>query len=186
MAILRRWTPSQDRPRSTPRTPTTSPPASPSASAPASGSTRLVAGRPYRTLSALEHAATEAAADLSDDGLREALAAHPRIGERPTGASVEAEHSRREQAGVLADDTTATRLHAANVAYEERFGHVFLVRAAGRTAEEVLRAAQDRLGNDPATEGLVVRQQLGEIAVLRLQDLLADLVAARTDGAAQA
>ena len=39
------------------------------------------------------------------------------------------------------------------------------------------RDAQDRLGNDPVTEGLVVRQQLGEIAVLRLQDLLADLVA---------
>ena len=140
----------------------------------------MVAGRPYRTLTALEHAAAEAAADLSEDGLREALAAHPRIGERPAGTTAADDHSRREQAGVADDATTATRLHAANVAYEERFGHVFLVRAAGRTAEEVLRAAQDRLGNDPATEGLVVRQQLGEIAVLRLQDLLADLVAARS------
>ena len=143
---------------------------------------RVVSGRPYRTLTALEHAATEAAADLSDDGLREALAAHPRIGERPADTSAASAHSRREQAGVAADDVTATRLHAANVAYEERFGHVFLVRAAGRTAEEVLRAAQDRLGNDPESEGLVVRQQLGEIAVLRLQDLLADLVAARPEG----
>ncbi len=136
----------------------------------------VLGGRPYRTLPALEQAALAAAADLDDAALAEALAAHPRIGDRPQDASAASAHSRREQAAIDADEATATRLHAANVAYETRFGQVLLVRAAGRTAEEVLRLAQDRLGNDPVTEGRVVREQLGEIAVLRLHDLLADLL----------
>jgi 2-oxo-4-hydroxy-4-carboxy-5-ureidoimidazoline decarboxylase len=137
---------------------------------------RMLLGRPYRSLPALEAAATTAAEMLSDQGLDQALAAHPRIGERPEGDSTEAAHSRREQAGVATDTLTAERLRRANVAYEARFGHVFLVRAAGRTAEEMLQIAQDRLGNDADTERDVVRQQLGEIAVLRLHDVLDRLV----------
>ena len=136
---------------------------------------RVLVGRPYRRLADLERAALDAARDLSPAGLDEALAAHPRLGRRPGDASRESAHSRREQADLAEDTTTAARLHAANLAYEARFGHVLLVRAAGRSAAEVLRVAQDRLDHDPATEGVVVRQQLGEIAVLRLSDLLADL-----------
>lgn len=141
---------------------------------------RVVVGRPYRTLDALESAAMAAALALSDEGLAEALAAHPRIGERPEGDDEAAAHSRREQAGMATDGSTEQRLRLANLAYEERFGHVFLVRAAGRSAEEVLQLAQDRLGNDPLTEAGIVRHQLGEIAVLRLQGLL-DLLAQEAD-----
>lgn len=133
---------------------------------------RVVVGRPYRTLAALESAAMDAALALSDEGVSEALGAHPRIGERPDGDDEAAAYSRREQAGVSTDGTTAERLRLVNLAYEARFGHVFLVRAAGRSAEEVLQLAQDRLGNDPLTEAGIVRHQLGEIAVLRLQELL--------------
>jgi len=136
---------------------------------------RVLQGRPYARVDDLDQAALDAARDLSPAALDEALAAHPRLGRRPGDASAESAHSRREQADLADDATTAARLHAANLAYEARFGHVLLVRAAGRSAAEVLNAAQDRLGNDPATEGVVVRQQLGEIAVLRLHDLLADL-----------
>lgn len=149
---------------------------------------QMLACRPYRSLPALEQAAAAAALELSEDGFREALAAHPRIGERPTDASASSAHSRREQAGIgdlAQQSTTAARLHAVNTAYETRFGHVFLVRAAGRTAEEVLQAAQDRLGNDPEVEAVVARQQLGEIAVLRLHDLLADLLAEQAPGAVE-
>jgi len=136
---------------------------------------RVLEGRPYGRLAHLDQAALDAARDLSPAGLDQALAAHPRLGRRPDDASAESAHSRREQADLAEDATTAARLQAANLAYEARFGHVLLVRAAGRSAAEVLHAAQERLGNDTATEGAVVRQQLGEIAVLRLHDLLADL-----------
>ncbi|MGJ7439946.1 2-oxo-4-hydroxy-4-carboxy-5-ureidoimidazoline decarboxylase [Aquipuribacter sp. MA13-6] len=135
----------------------------------------LLAGRPYGSVPAVEAAAGAAAQGLSDDGVRQALTAHPRIGERPTDAGPSSAHSRREQAGVSLDPTTAELLLRANLAYEARFGQVFLVRATGRSAEDLLALAQQRLGNDPATEGRVVRQQLGEIAVLRLRGLLDQL-----------
>lgn len=140
----------------------------------------MLEGRPYGSLAAIEAAAMAAARRLPEAALTEALAAHPRIGERPGGDDEAAAHSRREQAGVTDDERTAERLRRANHAYEEHFGHVFLIRAAGRTAEEVLTAAQDRLGNDPETERAVVRHELGQIAVLRLHDLL-DELAERTE-----
>jgi 2-oxo-4-hydroxy-4-carboxy--5-ureidoimidazoline (OHCU) decarboxylase len=44
------------------------------------------------------------------------------------------------------------RLARANVDHEARFKHVFLISAAGRSADEILAALTDRLGNDPDTE----------------------------------
>ncbi len=135
----------------------------------------VLAGRPYRSVAALEAQAGLAAEALSEQALQEALTAHPRIGERPADAGASSTHSRREQAGVSQDPTTAERLREANLAYEARFGHVLLVRAAGRSAADVLALARQRLGHDAATEARVVRQQLGEIAVLRLRGLLDEL-----------
>lgn len=110
---------------------------------------------------------------LDDTALDQALAAHPRIGERRLGSTPEDRWSRTEQAGALAsgDDVTA-RLAEGNHRYEERFGHVFLIRAAGRTGEEMLAALEERLGNDLAAERQVVRRELAEIVRLRLLRLL--------------
>jgi 2-oxo-4-hydroxy-4-carboxy-5-ureidoimidazoline decarboxylase len=47
-----------------------------------------------------------------------------------------------------------------------------VIRAAGRSAPEILAALEQRLGHDEATERGVVLQQLGEIAVLRLERLI--------------
>jgi len=49
---------------------------------------------------------------------------------------------------------------------------VFLISASGRSAEELLAALRDRLGNDPATEGRVVAEELAAINRLRLRRLL--------------
>jgi 2-oxo-4-hydroxy-4-carboxy-5-ureidoimidazoline decarboxylase len=59
-------------------------------------------------------------------------------------------------------------LRAGNVAYEERFGHVFLICATGMSAASVLAALQARLGHDPAAERAVVRDELMKIVRLRL------------------
>ncbi len=59
-------------------------------------------------------------------------------------------------------------LRAANLAYEERFGHVFLICATGRSAAGMLAALRGRLGNDPAAEREVVRDELRRIVALRL------------------
>src|SRR5689334_15059440 len=104
--------------------------------APAWGA-EITAKRPYRERSEIIAAADAAARALSWPEVLLGLSAHPRIGERAAGASREAAWSRREQsASSGADDDTRARLIDANKVYEERFGHVFLIFASGRSPEE--------------------------------------------------
>ncbi|HEY9241197.1 MAG TPA: 2-oxo-4-hydroxy-4-carboxy-5-ureidoimidazoline decarboxylase [Streptosporangiaceae bacterium] len=130
---------------------------------------QLVAGRPYRTLDGLIKASDAAIAALSWPDIEEALAAHPRIGDRPGGAAQEAAWSRQEQATASAAGPGAqAALRSANIAYEERFGHVFLICATGLHTSDMLIALHERMSNDPATEQEAVRGELGKIAALRL------------------
>ena len=138
-----------------------------------SWATQVAGGRPYRDPAALLDAAEDVCRSLSDDDVSEALAGHPRIGDRAQGASTEAQWSRQEQASVAdAEAAVVERLRAGNTAYEERFGHVFLVRAAGRTPAEMLRELERRLGNDPETERGETAEQLAQITRLRVERLL--------------
>ena len=130
----------------------------------------IVDGRPYQSIDEVAAAAATVAAPLTEAEIGGALAHHPRIGERPQGETAEAALSRKEQPGVNAD--TAARLAEGNKAYEQRFDRVYLVRAAGRSAEEILALLQERLGNTPEQELVVVDQQLREIAALRLAGAL--------------
>lgn len=129
----------------------------------------LVAGAaPYGSPEAVLAAADRALMALTEPDLDVALAGHPRIGERPAGPGREA--SRREQAGV-GDDVRAALVEG-NRDYEERFGHVYLVCASGRSGAELLGVLRSRLGHDPAYERGVVRDELGKINRLRLTRLL--------------
>ena len=130
----------------------------------------VVAARPYADLAALRKQAHESALELSDDELSSALARHPRIGERPEGSDSEASFSRAEQASVDASDEQ--RLRAGNATYEDRFGHVFLIRAAGRSSAEILSELERRLDNDPATEREETVTALRDIALLRLDQVV--------------
>ena len=132
----------------------------------------VVAGRPYADVDGLLATADLAARRMTPAEVAQALAAHPRIGERAQGAGTEAAWSRQEQSGVSRDERTQSELAEANRAYEERFGRVFLICATGLSAEEVLAAARQRLGNDEATEEDVVADELRKIAVLRLRKVL--------------
>jgi len=126
-------------------------------------------GRPYGTMDALIERSDGALALLDWPDVEEALAAHPRIGQRLAGADRESAWSRQEQSATAElERSTADDLVAGNLAYEERFGHVFLIRATGRSAEEILTELRDRLGNDAETERGVVRGELAQIVRLRL------------------
>lgn len=129
----------------------------------------LVAGRPYGSLEALLVLADTVAAGWGAAEVEEALADHPRIGERHDGSGPSAGMSRREQSGVDSSSTTAVRMAAGNRRYEARFDRIFLIRAAGRSAEEILAQLEARLLNDPETELAVTARQLREIAALRLE-----------------
>jgi 2-oxo-4-hydroxy-4-carboxy-5-ureidoimidazoline decarboxylase len=137
-------------------------------------SARILGGRPYRSREDLHVAADVAARALSWADVARGLAAHPRIGERAVGESREAGWSRREQSEAArgGDDATKAALARANLEYEARFGHVFLIFASGRSQEEILAAARARVGNDEATERAIVADELRKIALLRLERLL--------------
>ena len=130
----------------------------------------VAAGRPYADVAALQRAADEIWTGLGPEDWLEAFEAHPRIGERG-GAS--AGWSRQEQAGVGgAGGDVRERLARGNADYEARFGHVFLISAAGRSADEILAALEQRLGNDPETELRVAAGEHRRITRLRIERLL--------------
>lgn len=104
--------------------------------------------------------------DLTDDEWLEAMKAHPRIGEKG-GADSTREQSRAMQAS----DSTLTELAAENRRYEARFGHVFLIFASGRSAEEILAELRRRIGNSPTAELGEAKCELRKIAKLRLARL---------------
>ncbi|WP_067176200.1 2-oxo-4-hydroxy-4-carboxy-5-ureidoimidazoline decarboxylase [Microtetraspora niveoalba] len=183
----------------------------------------VAARQPYADLAALVAAGEAALAALDWADIKEALAAHPRIGERagpagaghetadpagtgheaargradpagtgheargradPAGAGHEgagagagsaglrreAAWSRSEQSGTAgASPAVLDAIAKGNAVYEERFGHVYLVRATGRSAEEMLGLLLARLANDEESERTIVRAELAEIVRLRLQ-----------------
>ncbi len=135
----------------------------------------VVTARPYRSVAALQAFAAEQALAWAHVDVDRALADHPRIGERHRGGGPTAAMSTREQSGVDASDAdVALRLAEGNARYEQRFGRVYLVRAAGRSSTEILALLEQRLTHDDLTESEVTTQQLREIALLRLTSLVAD------------
>ena len=137
----------------------------------------VLAGRPYDDLDQVDARMSEAAESITDEELERALARHPRIGERVSAGSDVADphlaHSAREQAGVdPSDEQLAWQMLDANRAYEERFGRVFIIRAAGRTGPEILQQLRLRLDNTDERERAETIAQLVQIAQLRAREML--------------
>lgn len=144
-------------------------------------------GRPYPSVDTVLEQADSILGRLDEAEIDKALAAHPRIGERPDASpehlspehpsaqhlSPEHASSRREQAGVVgADAEVLAALAEGNRFYEQRFGYVYLVCADGRSATELLALLRGRLANDPSTERWKLRSELAKINKLRLTRLL--------------
>ena len=138
---------------------------------------QVAAGRPFASREALLAHAAKTAQGWTRADVDAALATHPRIGEKPKVSSIgaaNAAHSATEQAAMsTAEDGVRDAIATGNAAYESRFGRVFLIRAAGRSPEQILAALTARLGNDDATEDAVVAGELREIALLRLEQAVA-------------
>jgi 2-oxo-4-hydroxy-4-carboxy-5-ureidoimidazoline decarboxylase len=100
----------------------------------------MAAGRPYPSAAATLAAVDAAFASLTWPDVLEAMDSHPRIGARVSGQSA------AEQSGVA--DTARAALAAGNVAYEDRFGHVFLICATGLSGDQMLAALKERLRNN--------------------------------------
>jgi allantoicase len=136
----------------------------------------MVAARPFDDFSTLVARAHAIWHDLGKENWDEAFRAHPRIGETKAQAH-QGEQARAwsagEQAGVTGS-SAATRegLREANRAYEERFARIYIVCATGKSAEEMLAIAKERLGSDPETELRRAAAEQAKITELRLEKLV--------------
>ncbi|MCX4904285.1 2-oxo-4-hydroxy-4-carboxy-5-ureidoimidazoline decarboxylase [Streptomyces sp. NBC_00878] len=130
---------------------------------------RLLAARPYATANDLFTASDAAMAELTTSDLEEAMAGHPPIGRPKPGDPT----SSREQRGMAdASEELKAEMLELNLAYQEKFGHVFLICATGRTGEQMRDAVKERIGNAPGREREIVRTELGKINLIRLTRLV--------------
>jgi OHCU decarboxylase len=148
----------------------------------------MAAARPFGSAESLTDTADRTWRGLSKNDWLEAFAAHPPIGAAGTGfilhpppnssaAKVVSGQSRawslQEQSGTRgATMETMTDLAGVNRRYAERFGHVFLVCATGKSAAEILALGRQRLSNDPETELAIAAEEQRKITRLRLEKLL--------------
>ena len=136
----------------------------------------MLARRPFARVDQLLAAADDAWQTTGQKDWDEAFAHHPRIGERQAAAAVSATAgawSTGEQAAAVgAGAAVRAALAEANTAYERRFGRIYLVCAAGRSAEELLADIAARMKNDPERERAVAVEEQRKITRLRLETLI--------------
>ncbi|WP_039947171.1 2-oxo-4-hydroxy-4-carboxy-5-ureidoimidazoline decarboxylase [Streptomyces sp. NRRL S-118] len=136
---------------------------------------KLLAQRPYATTEALLLASDAAMAELTAEDLAEAMAGHPPIGRPKPGDPT----SSREQSGMAgASEALKAEMLELNLAYQEKFGHVFLICATGRTGEQMRDAVRERIDHSPEEEREIVRTELGRINRIRLTRLVEEESAA--------
>jgi 2-oxo-4-hydroxy-4-carboxy-5-ureidoimidazoline decarboxylase len=137
---------------------------------------QVAAGRPYDDEAHLFAAADRCWQGLAESDWLEAFRSHPRIGEKHAQAkttAVSAAWSSGEQSLMNdADAAILRRMQEGHRAYEERFERIFIVRATGKQAAEMLQILERRLSNNPATELLESAAQQQEITQLRLRKWL--------------
>lgn len=132
----------------------------------------LVQHRPYASTDQLYDAAAQHASTWQWADIEQALAQHPRIGHTTAAAPLtkeEQQFSANEQSSVQSSLQVEQALLQGNIDYEQQFGFIFLIRATGRSGQEILTELQRRLGNSTAQEQLEVGEQMAEIALLRLK-----------------
>jgi 2-oxo-4-hydroxy-4-carboxy-5-ureidoimidazoline decarboxylase len=137
---------------------------------------RMLARRPFASSEALYASADDEWRASTRADYLEAFGHHPQIGENLEALrrrfQSTASLSQREQAGVeSADEATLRALRDANAAYRERFGFIFIICAAGKTAAEMLATLRARLHNDPDTELSIAAAEHAKITRLRLAGL---------------
>jgi OHCU decarboxylase len=129
----------------------------------------MASARPYASADAVRRQSNALFGELERDDWLQAFAAHAAIGAPhpgdPQGAG--------EQAAVAgAGGELLDALSDGNQRYRERFGHVFLIRARGRGAGEILAALNERIDNTPEQELANAAAAQREITELRLSELL--------------
>ncbi|MGW3320940.1 2-oxo-4-hydroxy-4-carboxy-5-ureidoimidazoline decarboxylase [Streptomyces virginiae] len=130
---------------------------------------KMLAQRPFATAESLFAANEAAMAELTAEDLGEAMGGHAPIGRPKPGDPTSA----REQRGMAgASEELKSELLELNLAYQDKFGHVFLICATGATGEFMRDAVKVRIDNSPEQEREIARGELVKINKIRLTRLV--------------
>jgi 2-oxo-4-hydroxy-4-carboxy-5-ureidoimidazoline decarboxylase len=133
----------------------------------------LAGRRPIADEASLIEASTSIWQDLPEEAWQDAFDSHPRIGQSHAQAHTTEQSMRwsaQEQRTALSqNDTAKLALEEANRRYEQKFGRIFIVCAAGKTSSEILAILEARMKNDAATELREAAEQQRQITELRLR-----------------
>jgi len=136
----------------------------------------MVSKRPFDDEAAVLITADEVWRKLGPPDWLEAFKAHPKIGEsraaKPTGERSAAWSEQEQKSVAAAQDDVKLRLAEGNQAYEEKFGFIFIVCAAGKSAPEILEILERRLQNVKETELKEAAEEQRQIMQRRLKKWL--------------
>ena len=131
--------------------------------------------RPFNNLTDLLRKAGQIWWNLDVQDWLEAFASHPKIGEHKAvhnQSERSSQWSEQEQAGVhTATSEALVALAEANRAYKEKFGHIFIVCATGKSSEEMLMLCRQRLSHNLETEICTSAEEQRKITEIRLKKL---------------
>jgi 2-oxo-4-hydroxy-4-carboxy-5-ureidoimidazoline decarboxylase len=139
---------------------------------------QMAALRPIEDEDSLLAASDKIWRSLTEDHWMEAFAHHPRIGHSiapSTAPARSAQWSGEEQQKVgAAGNEVIAALSEGNRTYEQRFGRIFIVCAAGKSAYAILDILQRRLRNDEQAELQESAEQQRQITSLRLKKWISE------------
>ena len=147
---------------------------------------RMVASRPYHSITQLSDAADAHWQKMEQHDFLEAFRGHPKIGNSKSagdrhGADHKDEHASTramataEQSGAAsASERVRASLTKHNHDYEKKFGFIFIVCASGKSAEEMLDLLQARLNNTYEQEIANAAEEQRKITQLRIGKVFAE------------
>ena len=151
------------------------PPSAPSTSTRRGSPSARSTGRPFASREALQSALYGALQASSDDEKLALIRAHPELAGKEADAGTLTDASAREQAaaglGALTPDQKA-ELAILNARYGDAFGFPFVICARLNRRDAILGTLRARLHNTREQEIANAIAQIGEIARLRVADLV--------------
>ena len=70
-----------------------------------------------------------------------------------------------------ASEQTLLALRDGNKKYEDRYGHIFIVCATGKSAQEMLELLEARMDNEPDHELQIAAAEQAKITQIRLENI---------------
>jgi 2-oxo-4-hydroxy-4-carboxy-5-ureidoimidazoline decarboxylase len=135
---------------------------------------RAYAARPFMSVVALHAAMMRAVRDAPHEAQLAFLRGHPELAGKVARAGAMTADSKSEQGGLGLDGLSEkdfARFERANAAYAEKFGFPFIVCVRlHKSAQTILAAFEQRVGNDREAEFAAALTEIGHITRLRLDD----------------